>query len=187
MEIVKNSKETVEEKKGMIHKLKKAFEYEDKTYEEIEFDFDKLTGEDFIAILHEMNANGIFVRSEYNDGRFLKIVASKASGVAADVIAAMPYKDNQAIKDMVQEYLIPKKGEESGVEMNMDALTGRDADAIETEFMNNNLILIQPALSVDYRIKIAARASGKTEKELKEMHIRKYMMMDREVRSFLLK
>jgi hypothetical protein len=94
--------------------------------------------------------------------------------------------ENQAVKDLVQTYLVPRKGEESAVNLDFDHLTGADADAIEDEFREKNIVVIVPAMNTEYRMKLAVKASGETEQALKALSMREYMQIDSEVRRFLL-
>jgi hypothetical protein len=178
--------ENTVERKEYVHTLKKEFSYEDKTFDKIEFNFDGMTGGDYIDILHELNANGIIPVSCYTDGKFLTIVAAKASGIASDILTAMPFMENRAVKNLVRDYLIPKKGEERVVNLDFDHLTGADADAIEDEFRAKNIVVVVPSMNAEYRIKLAAKASGETEKTLKALSMREYMQIDSEVQRFLL-
>lgn len=167
--------------------LTRLFEYEGKTYESLDLDLEKLTGNDDLAAENELVANGTYVSNEYTNGMYLLILASRASGIAADVFEALPILDNLAVKDAVRAYIAPKKGVDSGISMDFDCLTGRDAEAIEQEMRRENKSVISPALDSTYRVKLAARASGRKEEELRKLPIREFVQMKSEVRRFLLR
>jgi len=72
-------------------KLKKPFEYDGQTHTEMKFDFDKLTGEDFIDVETEMRTEGV-PRSSINGESidFRCRLAAKASGIGSDVLKKLP-------------------------------------------------------------------------------------------------
>lgn len=87
------------------HNMKEPFEYEGKVYDEIKFDFNKLTGEDYIAIEDEMaSLNKILVIPEFSTS-FLVRMAAKASGVATEVLNALPLNEFAKIRGAAKNFL----------------------------------------------------------------------------------
>lgn len=84
------------------HVFEKPWEYEGKEYDKIEFDFGKLTGNDLIAT--EKEVKGIILAPEY-DSECKITLASKASGVASDVLSALPIRDFRTITGKVNAFL----------------------------------------------------------------------------------
>lgn len=89
-----------------IHKFQKPYTYEDKTYTELTFDFEKLLGEDLVAIENEMAAVGEFALSPEISTSFLYRLAARAAGVGSDVIANLPIRDFGKIKNKSRDFLV---------------------------------------------------------------------------------
>ena len=89
-----------------VHKFQKPYTYEDKTYTELVFDFEKLIGDDLVAIENEMAAVGEFALSPEISTSFLYRLAARAAGVGSDVIAHMPIRDFGKIKNKSRDFLI---------------------------------------------------------------------------------
>lgn len=88
------------------HVFSKPYEYEDKTYKELVFDFEKLIGEDLVAIENEMAAVGEYVISPEISTSFLYRMAAKAANIGSDAIAHMPLRDFGKIKNQARDFLI---------------------------------------------------------------------------------
>lgn len=89
-----------------VHEFKKTYTYEDKTYTRLVFDFEKLIGDDLVAIENEMAAVGEYALSPEISTSFLYRLAAKAAGVGSDVIAHMPIRDFGKIKNKSRDFLI---------------------------------------------------------------------------------
>lgn len=87
------------------HEFKKPFEYEGQKYKTITFNFERLTGADFIAVENEMTSNSEFAIDPTMSRSYLSKLASRACGVASDVIEAMPARDFKKITDAVRNFL----------------------------------------------------------------------------------
>lgn len=90
------------------HNLKTPFEYEGNVYETIDFDYGKLTGDDAVAIEQEIqDESGKF---EYVVPVFSKDyqvrLAAHASGIAANVLRAMPLKEFNKITNSARSFLL---------------------------------------------------------------------------------
>lgn len=73
--------------------LKETFEYEGKKYKDIEFDFDSLTGQNFIEMETELEDEGKTVLTPELSSRFKLKMCEKASGISEDVFLALPLKE----------------------------------------------------------------------------------------------
>ena len=88
------------------HEFKKPYTYEEKTYTKLEFDFEKLIGEDLVAIENEMAAVGEYALSPEISTSFLYRLAARAAGVGSDVISHLPIRDFGKIKNKSRDFLI---------------------------------------------------------------------------------
>lgn len=89
-----------------VHEFTKPYTFEEKTYTRLVFDFEKLIGDDLVAIENEMAAVGEFALSPEISTSFLYRLAAKAAGVGSDVIAHMPIRDFGKIKNKSRDFLI---------------------------------------------------------------------------------
>ena len=89
-----------------VHEFQKPYTYEDKTYTKLEFDFEKLIGEDLVAIENEMAAVGEYALSPEISTSFLYRLAARAAGVGSDVISHLPIRDFGKIKNKSRDFLI---------------------------------------------------------------------------------
>lgn len=89
-----------------VHEFTKPYTFEDKTYTKLVFDFEKLIGDDLVAIENEMAAVGEYALSPEISSSFLYRLAAKAAGVGSDVIAHMPIRDFGKIKNKSRDFLI---------------------------------------------------------------------------------
>ena len=89
-----------------VHKFQKPYTYEDKTYIELVFDFEKLIGDDLVAIENEMAAVGEFALSPEISTSFLYRLAARAAGVGSDVISSLPIRDFGKIKNKSRDFLV---------------------------------------------------------------------------------
>lgn len=89
-----------------VHEFTKPYTYEDKTYTKLEFDFEKLIGDDLVAIENEMAAVGEYALSPEISTSFLCRLAARAAGVGSDVISHLPIRDFGKIKNKSRDFLI---------------------------------------------------------------------------------
>lgn len=89
-----------------VHEFTKPYIFEEKTYTRLVFDFEKLIGDDLVAIENEMAAVGEYALSPEISTSFLYRLAAKAAGVGSDVIAHMPIRDFGKIKNKSRGFLI---------------------------------------------------------------------------------
>lgn len=89
-----------------VHEFQKPYTYENKIYTKLEFDFEKLIGDDLVAIENEMAAVGEYALSPEISTSFLYRLAARAAGVGSDVISHLPIRDFGKIKNKSRDFLI---------------------------------------------------------------------------------
>ena len=88
------------------HVFKKPFEYEGKTYTELTFNFERLSGRDMVSIETEMQMNNEYCLAPEVSRSFQAKMAAKAAGIGSDVLEAMPLKDFNKITNAARSFLI---------------------------------------------------------------------------------
>ena len=88
------------------HVFKKPFEYEGKTYIELTFNFERLSGRDMVSIETEMQMNNEYALAPEISRSFQGKMAAKAAGIGSDVLEAMPLKDFNKITNAARSFLI---------------------------------------------------------------------------------
>jgi len=90
-----------------VHHFRKPFSYHGKTYEELCFDFDKLTGKDFLSIGQEMQALHIQMSNPSVNFDFQARAAIRActEKLGPDAISLMPAFDFYCILGTVRNFL----------------------------------------------------------------------------------
>lgn len=88
------------------HKFKRPFEYDDKVYTEMTFDFERLTGRDMVSIETEMQMNNEYALAPEISRSFQSKMAAKAAGIGSDVLEALPMKDFNKITNAARSFLI---------------------------------------------------------------------------------
>lgn len=88
------------------HKFRKPFTYEGKTYEKLEFNFERLTGRDMVAIETEMSDNNEYALAPEISRIFQAKMAARAAGVGGDVLGAMPIVDFNKITNACRRFLL---------------------------------------------------------------------------------
>lgn len=88
----------------MIYKLKKPIQYDGKTIEEIDMNFDSLTGKDMIDAEREADTDDFTPMKEFNKS-YLAIIAAKACSMPSDIMPLLGLKDFSAITRGVQNFL----------------------------------------------------------------------------------
>ncbi len=101
-----------------VHKLKKPFTFEGCTIEELSFDFDRLTGNDSLAIEDELQSMNKPVIVPTFSGQYLIRMAARACTttlttpdgrarrIGADVIQALPIGDYNRIRSKARTFLL---------------------------------------------------------------------------------
>ena len=90
------------------HKFNKPFEYEGRTFSEITFNWDSLTGKDSLAIENEMQSLGKPLLAPEFSGEYLLRMASRASveKVGTDFFEALPLSDYNRIRSRARTFLL---------------------------------------------------------------------------------
>lgn len=89
-------------------KFRKPMEYEGKTYKELHFDFDKLTGNDSLAIEEEVEVlTGRQVLLHAYNSRYLLGFAARSctEKVGSDMFGCMPVPEFNSVKNAVRRFL----------------------------------------------------------------------------------
>ena len=93
------------EENKVIVKFNKPFTYEGVTYEELEMDFESLTGADLVSIEREMNMENEFALTPEISPNFCGRIAAKAAGVNHVIIFALPLKEFTKVKNAARDFL----------------------------------------------------------------------------------
>lgn len=91
-----------------IHKFRKPFSFEGKTYEELTFAWGDLTGEDALAIEDELQAMNKPVIVPTFSGPYLIRMAARActEKIGEDTIRAMPIAEFNRIRSAARNFLV---------------------------------------------------------------------------------
>lgn len=90
------------------HKLRKPLEYNDKTYTELTFEWDNLTGNDALSIEIEMQQLGKPLIVPTFSGEYLIRVAARActEPIGSDAFLKMPIADYNRIRSAARSFLL---------------------------------------------------------------------------------
>lgn len=101
-------KEAVNSDYTYTHKFRKPFEYQGKTYNELTFEWDKLTGKDGLAIENELQQLGKALIAPAFSGEYLIRLAARACTVplGADAFEIMPIADYNKIRSAARSFLL---------------------------------------------------------------------------------
>lgn len=88
------------------HTFERPFEYEGKTYTELTFNFERLTGRDMVSIDAEMQAKNEYAIAAEISRSFQAKMAAKAAGIGSDVIEAMPIREFNKITNAARSFLL---------------------------------------------------------------------------------
>lgn len=88
------------------HKFRKPFEYQNNTYNELTFEWDKLTGKDGLAIENELQQIGKAVIAPVFSGEYLIRIAARACTVpiGADAFEKMSISDYNKIRSAARSF-----------------------------------------------------------------------------------
>ncbi|MCF8017841.1 MAG: phage tail assembly protein [Vallitaleaceae bacterium] len=91
-----------------IHKFKKPFVYQGKTYNQLTFEWDKLTGKDGLTIENEMQQVGKAVIVPTFSGEYLIRLAARActEPIASDAFELMKIADYNKIRSAARSFLL---------------------------------------------------------------------------------
>ncbi len=168
--------------------LREPFEYEDREYTQIVMDFGSLTGKDALDIEKEMRDDGIFfVQNEGYDRGYQLIAAAKASGIAKDVLLALPLRENRRVKHAARDYLISGKSDIADtMKEQLEKLDGNTAEIIENELRAESYsVQVDEAWDTRYCMKLAARAADLTEDQIAALPMNEFLNIKMAVRYFL--
>ena len=89
-----------------MYKLSKPFEFEEKTYEEIDLNLDGLKGSDLEEVDNMMTAAGVFAPVPAVHRGYCARVAARASKLPYEFFAELPAKDYYAVTQEVSNFLL---------------------------------------------------------------------------------
>lgn len=90
----------------MKHTFKKPFNFEGTEYKELNFDFDRLSGEDLVSVERELVATGSIVINMQTSQTACMLVAAKAAKVPFELIKALPINEASAVALLAQHFLL---------------------------------------------------------------------------------
>jgi len=93
-----------------VHKFRTPFVYEGVTYETLNFDFERLTGRDMIAVENEMQASNEYALDPLLSRNFQGKMAARAGGIGVDALEAMPMREFNKITNAARNFLIADSG-----------------------------------------------------------------------------
>lgn len=101
-------KHAEESEYSYTHKFRAPFNYQGKTYEDLTFNWGKLTGKDGLAIENEMQQLGKAVIVPTFSGEYLVRMAARACDehVGADAFESMPLSDYNKIRSAARSFLL---------------------------------------------------------------------------------
>ena len=105
-EMAAAEKAAVESTSQYTHTFATPLTFGEKTYEQLTFDFGKLTGADFLAIELELQMLGKAVVVPELSGEFLVRMAARAAGIGSDVLIAAPLYDYNQIRHKARSFLL---------------------------------------------------------------------------------
>ena len=91
-----------------VHRFKKPFEYQGKTYDKLTFDFEKLTGSDSLDVENELAARGVMVMVPTFSGPYLIRIAARActEKIGSDALEQMRIADYNRIRSKARNFLL---------------------------------------------------------------------------------
>jgi len=89
-----------------VYKLSRPFNWQGKTYTELNLDFESLTGKDLIKAESEFNKKGGFAIMLDLNKEYCAIIAAKAAGVGSDMLMELPANDFSKITTRVTGFLL---------------------------------------------------------------------------------
>ena len=97
-----------EEFGAYTHEFKNGIKYNDKTFNSLTFNFDKLTGADSLAISRELASLGVIVVVQAMEPQYLIRVCARAceESIGYDIFESMPIRDFNKITSMARSFLL---------------------------------------------------------------------------------
>lgn len=178
-----------ERKNVYTHILGEVFQYEEFELTEIVLDFGKLTGKDALDVERQMRDEGIgFVRNDAYDGGYQMITAAMASGIAKDVLLALPFRDCMVIKREARKYLSSGICELANtVGEKIGRFNGELGQIIDNELRaEGHTVINGEAFDTWYCLKLASKAADVPEQEILALPMNEFLNVKFAVRYFLL-
>ncbi len=101
-------KEAVDSNDSYTHKFRRPYEYDGKIFEEITFNWDKLTGDDALSIENELQQLGKAVIVPTFSGEYLVRMCARActEGIGSDFFKRMSIADYNKIRSAARSFLL---------------------------------------------------------------------------------
>lgn len=186
-------------------KLTEPMEWCGKTYEELHFDFSKLTGKDDKRIRWELQLKGRICLTPLQDWGYLSILSAIGANVERDVISALPLDngDFNAVLAQAKKYLrsakisrddnmtLLKPVFEDGKEikeLNFDFAKMRGRDILETTdaLTRDGIVVVNHATSTEFLAAFGARAAGIEHETVDKITLADHVRLVNHVRDFFL-
>ncbi|MCD8355862.1 MAG: hypothetical protein LUE11_04745 [Clostridia bacterium] len=103
----KDGQKELKEAVGIVTvKLEEPFEWCGVKYDEINMDFQHMTGENIEALEEELTALGIDTSQPISNKKYQRYLAARASGVPADMLPKLPIDIYYQITTAAQRFLV---------------------------------------------------------------------------------
>ena len=89
-----------------VHKFRTPFEWQGKEYKTLNFYFERLEGNDMVAIEREMSAQGDVALETSLSRIYQSKVAARAAGVGSDMLLKLPAREFNRICSEAQRFLL---------------------------------------------------------------------------------
>lgn len=90
----------------MVHEFAKPYEFEDKSYERIEFDLDALKGSDLAAAKKRFNTEGNFTVVPAAEPEYCALLLERLTKLPVDFFNNLPAKEYYALTQKVSNFLL---------------------------------------------------------------------------------
>ena len=89
-------------------KFKKPLKYQNQEFDELSFDFERLTGRDSIVVEKELTRNGVQIVAPAFNGEYLIRIAARActSRVGYDIVYDMTISDYNKLRSATRNFLM---------------------------------------------------------------------------------
>ncbi len=102
------NKEAANSGDSFTYKFRKTYEYDGKNFNEVTFNWDRLTGNDALAIENELQQLGKAIIVPAFSGEYLVRMCARActEGIGADFFGKMPIADYNRIRSAARSFLL---------------------------------------------------------------------------------
>lgn len=90
----------------MVYTFEKPYEFEGKTYNELEFDLEGMKGADFAAAKRQFAKSGSFVAVPTADSEFCAVLLARLTKQPLEFFESLPVKDYCSLTQSVSNFLL---------------------------------------------------------------------------------